>query len=98
MLSITPSTSPKEISDLIAKLREQKGKEKETLAVIDKAMRYGSDHLVNLFWEKALTYQHLVMNEDSKGDKADAVKRKKNLLAMEQTVKWAKYFIVRYDL
>lgn len=38
--------------DQIQKLRETKGKEKETLQLINQS-------IINLLWEKALTYQHL---------------------------------------
>ena len=65
MLQITQKTSPQEISEYIKSLREQRGKEKETLEVINKALGYGHDFVINLFWEEALTYQHILMNDSS---------------------------------
>src|SRR3989344_1674257 len=98
MLRITRSSSPQEITEEIKRLREQKGKEKEVLNIIHKARVFGEDFLVDLFWEEALVYQHLLMNADGKGEAEDKIIRKKNLIEMEKTVKLAKYFIVRYDL
>jgi tetratricopeptide (TPR) repeat protein len=98
MLQITSKSSPKEISDYIAKLREQKGKEQEVLHLIEKSLSFGHDFVINLFWEKALTNQHLIMNEDAKGESANKKARSHNLLKMEQTVMNAKYYIVRFDL
>lgn len=98
MLQITPNTSPKEISDYIARLREKKGNEKATLVVIKKALMFGHNFVVNLLWEEALTYQHLVMNEDAKGESGDLKVRLQNLRKMEEVVKRAGYYIVRFDL
>ena len=97
MLNISSKTSPKEIMEKIQKLREQKGKEKETLELIRRASLYGNDFVVNLFWEKALTYHHLMMDEEAKGEKANNEKRIQYLLKMEEAVKHAGYFIVRFD-
>lgn len=97
MLQITSKTSHQEISESIGRLREQKGKEKEVLEILSKARVYGFDFVVNNFWELALTYQHLVMNEDAKGDNADSKERISNLFKMEEAVKHAGYFIVRFD-
>lgn len=48
-----------EIRQLIGNLREQKGKEKETLKLIDEVLSFGHGFVVNLLFEEALTYQHL---------------------------------------
>ena len=53
------STSLEEIRQVIGKLREQKGKEKQTLELINEALSFGHDFVANLFFEEALTYQHL---------------------------------------
>lgn len=98
MLQITPNSPPKEILQNIVKLREQKGKEKEALQVIEKALVHGHDFVINLLWEEALTYQHLVMNEDAKGEEKDREARSQILWKMEETVGKASYLIVRLDL
>lgn len=58
-LLITKNTSLEEIRQAIGKLREQKGKEKETLKLIEEALSFGHDFVANLYLEEALTYQHL---------------------------------------
>lgn len=62
---ITKSTSPEEISKYIFTLREQKGMEKEVLKVINEALSFGHEFIANLFFEEALTNQHLYMNDNS---------------------------------
>ena len=89
MLQITEKTSPEEISDYIKVVREQKGKERETLALIDKALVYGHDFVINLFWEQALTYQHLYMNNQT---------NREPINKMEQAVLTAKFYIEKYKL
>lgn len=98
MLQITLKTPPIKILEYIGRLREQKGKENEVLRVIKKALESGNDLVVNLYWEKALSYQHLVMNEDAKGENADRENRLQFLLKMEEAVKHAGYLIVRFGL
>lgn len=83
-MQITSKVAPYEISEYIKILREQKGKEKETLAIIDKSLVYGHDFVINLFWEKALVYQHMFMNDPS---------NKKLLNKMETAILEAKYWI-----
>lgn len=56
---ISKTTSVEEIRQAIGKLREQKGKEKETLKLISEAVDFGHDFVAHLFLEEALTYQHL---------------------------------------
>lgn len=89
MLQITSKISPQEISDYIKTLREQKGKEKETLEVINEAFGFGHDFIINLLWEEALTYQHVFM--DNPNDK-NAINR------MEEAVLMAKFYIEKYNL
>lgn len=48
-----------EIRQEIGTLREQKGKEKEALKLINEALSSGHDFMANLFFEEVLTYQHL---------------------------------------
>lgn len=88
-LLITKTTSPEEISEYIKNLREQKGKEKQTLEAINKAFTFGHDFVVNLFFEEALTYQHMVMNDPS---------NKAALLKMQESVFKAEYYIKKYKL
>ncbi len=63
-LLITKNTSLEDIRHEIAKLREQKGKEKETLKLIDDSLEIGHDFIVHLYLEKALTYQHLRSSQE----------------------------------
>lgn len=88
-LLITKTTSPQEIADYIKNLREQKGKEKQVLEAIKESFVFGHDFVVNLFWEKALTYQHMVMNDSS---------NKAALLKMQQSIFEAEYYIKKYKL
>lgn len=86
---ITKSTSPEEISKYIFTLREQKGKEKEVLKVINDALSFGHEFIANLFFEEALTNQHLYMNDNS---------NKKALLDMQKSVLKAGFYINKYNL
>lgn len=88
-LLITKTTSLEEIRQEIGKLREQKGKEKETLKLINEALLFGHDFVVNLFFEEALTYQHLYMNDNS---------NKKALLDMEKTILKASFYVNKYKI
>lgn len=54
----------KDIKEKIASLREEKGKEKQTLLLVSDAVRFGHGLVVNLMWERVLSYQHMVMNGD----------------------------------
>lgn len=88
-LLITTNTSPEEISDYIKNLREQKGKEVEVLKVVDSALEYGHDFVINLFWEEALTYQHMVMNDPL---------NRGALMKMQESILKAKFYITKYKL
>lgn len=88
-LLITKTTSFEDISQAIGKLREQKGKEKETLKLINEALLFGHDFVVNLFFEEALTHQHLYMNDNS---------NKKALLDMEKAILKAGFYINKYKV
>lgn len=88
-LLITKTTSLEEIRQAIGKLREQKGKEKETLKLINDALVFGNEFVINLFFEEALTHQHLYMNDSS---------NKKALIDMEKVVLRAKYYINKYKV
>lgn len=89
MITITPTTSPREIAEYIKDLREQEGKEKEVLALINKARTFGHNFVINLFWEEALTYQHLYMNDPTE---------KSAIAKMQKAVEEAKLYIEKYDL
>ena len=86
---ITKQTSPEEITKFISKLREQKGKEKEVLKLINEALGFGHQFIVDLFFEEALTNQHLYMNDNSNKDA---------LLNMQKSALKAGYYIKRYNL
>lgn len=78
-----------EIRQEIGKLREQKGKEKETLKLINEALNFGHDFVANSFFEEALTHQHLYMNDSSS---------KKAITDMEKVILKAKFYINKYNL
>lgn len=88
-LLITKSTSPEEITKQISVLREQKGKEKEVLKVINEALMFGHEFIANLFFEEALTNQHLYMNDNS---------NKKALVDMQKAVLKVGFYINKYNL
>ncbi len=88
-LLITKNTSLEEIKHAIGKLREQKGKEKETLKLIDESLSFGNYFVANLFFEEALTYQHLYMN-----DNAD----NKAISNMEKTILKASLYVNKYKI
>lgn len=96
---ITSETSPQTLWDFISKLREQKGKEKQTLRVIDQAIKVGHAFIVNLFFEEALVYQHMVMAEGSKDtEKKDKNKQVRALAKMEEAIKKAEFYVRKYRL
>ncbi|MFZ3301654.1 MAG: hypothetical protein WA152_03010 [Microgenomates group bacterium] len=88
-LLITKGTSPEEIAKYISTLREQKGKEKEVLVLINEALSFGHEFIVSMFFEEALTNQHLYMNDSS---------NKKALIDMQNSVLKAGFYINKYNL
>lgn len=88
-LLITKTTSFEEIRQAIGKLREQKGKEKETLRLISESLSFGHDFVINLFFEEALTHQHLYMNDSS---------NKKALFDMEKAILMASLYVNKYKI
>ena len=96
---LTRESSPKEILDTIAALREQKGKEKQILALIRKAIIFGHDYIIDLFWEEATVYQHEYMIELAKPEEErNAQKMQEALRGMEKAVKRAEFYITKYKL
>ncbi len=88
-LLITKTTSFEDIRQAIGKLREQKGKEKETLKLINDALVFGNEFVINLFFEEALTHQHLYMNDNT---------NKKALSDMEKAVLKASFYVNKYKI
>ena len=76
LLVIDAATPLSDILEKIKSLREQKGREKDVLALIDRALGFGHDFVINLFWEEALTFQHLLMTELSKARSSQDFVRK----------------------
>lgn len=97
-LLITKSTSPEEVSKYISVLREQKGKEEEVLKVINEALIFGHEFVINLFFEEALTNQHLYMNEISNKQSLASFAGKKALIEMQKSVLKAGFYINKYNL
>ncbi len=92
MISVI-KTSFTRISDAIFSLREKGGHEKEALFWINKCIEFGTSFLVNLFFDRILVYQHIVISEDSKPeDKRNKEKRRKALANMEA----ATLFVAKY--
>lgn len=89
ILLITRNSSLEEITKHVQKLREQKGKEKETIKLINEALIFGHDFVINLFFEEALTYQHMVMNDQSD---------KESLINMQTSILKAYFYIKKYNL
>lgn len=69
-------------------LREQKGKEKQTLKLINKSLKEGQDFVIELLWEEALIHQHAYMTKAS----GEALQK------MEGTVKTAQFFVKKFGL
>jgi hypothetical protein len=88
-LLITKSTSPEEVTKFISVLREQKGKEKEVLKIINEALLFGHEFVTNLFFEEALTNQHLYMNDNG---------NKKALIDMQNSVLKAGFYINKFNV
>jgi tetratricopeptide (TPR) repeat protein len=98
-IKISLDTPPRVVIDTISHLREQKGKEKEVLALIREAIESGNSYIIQLFWEEFIVHQHIVMAERAKpqGGK-ESEKVRKALLGMEMAVKEADYYIKKYQL
>lgn len=88
-LLITNNTSFEEIRQIIAKLREKRGSEKETLNLISEALKFGNGFVTNLFFEEALTHQHLYMVDNS---------NRKALNDMEKVILKASFYVNKYKL
>lgn len=88
-LLITKTTSFEDVSQAIVKLREQKGKEKETFKLINDALVFGNEFVINLFFEEALTHQHLYMNDNT---------NKKALSDMEKAILKASFCVSKYKI
>ena len=93
MLNRISLTSEAELVDIIlqkiSKLREEKGSEKQVLLLVEKYRQLLSSAVVNLYFEEALTYQHLYMNDSS---------NKKALLNMQKSVIKAGEYINMFNL
>lgn len=89
----------KKISEAIEYIRERKGKEGTALAWIDEAIRFGKGFITNLYFERILVYQHMVMEEDSKpeGEK-NQTKRRSALAKMEAATYVAMEYVQRNKL
>ncbi len=87
------------ISKSILLLREQKGREEDALSWIDKAISFGKGFVANLYFERILVFQHLVMGEDSKPDGKRDVKKKNEALAnMEAATLVAQKYVTENKL
>jgi len=98
-IKITLNTTPRAVLDSIANLREQKGKEKQVLALIEEAIKSGNSYIIQLFWEEFIVHQHVIMSERAREEgERDAEKMRKALLGMETAIKEADYYIKKYKL
>lgn len=69
------------ITETISSLREKKNNGKDALAWIDEAIRFGKGFITNLYFERILVFQHMVMEEDSKPDDKKNLKKRGQALA-----------------
>ncbi len=88
-LLIIKTTSLEEIRQEIGKLREQKGKENDVLKLIFESKSLGHDFVANLFFEEALTYQHIFMNDRS---------NREAMLNMEKSILEASNYINKHKI
>ena len=102
-IEVTLESLP-EIRQGIGQMREQKGKEEETLAeitrVLPKAIALGpNEHVVHLYWESHLVNQHLIMFELEKPDEErDVNVMDKALKEMEKASLAADEYITTHNL
>ena len=98
-LLIDLESTPKEVLNAIAHIREKKGKGKQTLVLIEKVLIVAQDYVVRLYLEKVLVYQHEVMEDRSKPEsKQNKSRQAKYVKKMEETTLEAKSYIERYKL
>jgi tetratricopeptide (TPR) repeat protein len=91
------NSTPKKVLDSIALVRERKGKGKDTLNLIEKALVSAHDYVVRLILEKFLVYQHEVMEDRSK-PRQDKGKQKQFINKMESTVLEASNYVEKHNL
>lgn len=97
--NIKLNTSPKRVFDAIASLREKKDQGSETLKLIDKALVEAHDYVVKLKLEKALVYQHEVMEDRSKPEGGqDKKKQLRFMKKMEDSVVETREYVDRNGL
>ncbi len=71
------------ISKEIKAIREKKGSEKDALNWIEEAINFGKGFIANLYFERILAYQHMIMN----GDKTALPKMEAATLVAQKYVK-----------
>lgn len=97
--SINLESKPKEVLDVIAHIREKKGKGAQTLALIDKALTAAHDYIVRLYLEKVLVYHHEVMEDRSKPEgKQNKSRQSRYVRKMEKATLEAKVYVDRHRL
>lgn len=89
----------------IASMREEKGREKETLQLIEKvrpeAVKLGEyEHVVNLYWEEYLVGKHILMYaRDSKGLKPSKIyNMASGFIRMRSSAKKAQEYIEEHSI
>lgn len=94
MLNLLIKTPFEDISKAIAHLREKRGSEKQTLSWIEEAINFGHGFITNLYFERILVYQHLIMREDVKPtEERDHFKRREALAKMEAATLAAQKYV-----
>src|SRR3989344_3728751 len=91
-------TSPERILRMISTAREKKGKEEESLRIIEKAINTAHDYMVSLYFERAHIYQLLYMTERDKSEKGNKGKQGEALKKMEQYAIETEKYIKIYNL
>jgi tetratricopeptide (TPR) repeat protein len=96
---ISPKTSPEKVMKAIAFLRESKGGEEQAIEIVNKALDTAHDYVVTLHLEKALIFQHEVMEERNKPiSKQDKKKTAKYIKKMVESTEEAEVYVKRYGL
>ena len=98
-IEISAQSSPEEVLKTIAFLRERKYKEEKIINVVKNALGVAHDYVVTLYLEKALIYQHEVMEDRNMPEnKQNKKKQNRYIEKMEESTKEAEAHVDKYLL
>lgn len=93
------TNSFEQLRGIVAKHREQKGKDSQTLDFVDGILHRTHDLILELILEKHLVYQHMVMEEDAKPfSKRNKKRRDLGLKGMKQAALEAQKWMIQNRL